>query len=119
MSPCILSKETGDSNVTLLKDGMTINLPCEQAAYGYLIGVDLISIYRVLCMYFCNLNARFTTIFLKISLIPHFLNFVGLEGKSSKVMEKPSCEEGANPTAGSSPRQNGSPRRRMLRHCEA
>ena len=29
MSPCNLSKKTGDSNVTLLKDGMTINLPCE------------------------------------------------------------------------------------------
>ena len=35
MSPCILSKKTGDSNVTLLKDGLTINLPCEQATHGY------------------------------------------------------------------------------------
>ena len=32
MSPCILPKKTGDSNVTLIKDGLTINLPCEQAA---------------------------------------------------------------------------------------
>ena len=38
MSPCILSKNTGDSNVTLLKDGMTINLPCEQATHGYSLG---------------------------------------------------------------------------------
>ena len=40
-----------------------------------LIGVDLISIYRVFCMYFCNLNARFTPIFIKIKLIPHLLMF--------------------------------------------
>ena len=32
MSLCILSKKTGESNVTLLKDGLTINLPYEQAA---------------------------------------------------------------------------------------
>ena len=32
MSPCILSKKNSDSNVTLLKDGLTINLPCEQVA---------------------------------------------------------------------------------------
>ena len=38
MSPCILSKKTGDSNVTLLKDGMTINLPCERVAHGYSLG---------------------------------------------------------------------------------
>ena len=35
MSPCILSKKTGDSNVTLLKDGLIINLSCEQAIQGY------------------------------------------------------------------------------------
>ena len=35
MSPCILSKKIGDSNVTLLIDGMTINLPCEQATHEY------------------------------------------------------------------------------------
>ena len=29
MFPCILSKKTGDSNVTLLKDGLTINLHCD------------------------------------------------------------------------------------------
>ena len=29
MSPYILSKKVGDLNVTLLKDSMTINLPCE------------------------------------------------------------------------------------------
>ena len=38
MSPCILFKKIGDSNVTLLKDGLTINLPCEQVAHGYSLG---------------------------------------------------------------------------------
>ena len=38
MFPCILSKKTGDSNVTLLKNGLTINLPCEQVAHGYSLG---------------------------------------------------------------------------------
>ena len=33
-------------------------------------------------------------------------------------MEKPSCEEGADPIVGSSPRKSGSLRRRMLRRCE-
>ena len=31
MSPCIISiKKTGDSNMILLNDGLTIKLPCEQ-----------------------------------------------------------------------------------------
>ena len=30
MSPCILSKKISDSDMTLVKDGLTINLPCEQ-----------------------------------------------------------------------------------------
>ena len=38
MSLSILSKRTGDSNVTLLKDGLTINLHCEQVAHGYSLG---------------------------------------------------------------------------------
>ena len=38
MPPCNLSKKIGDSNVTLLKDGLTINLPCEQVAHGYSLG---------------------------------------------------------------------------------
>ena len=38
MSPCILSKKTGNSNVTLLKDGLTISLPCTQVAHGYSLG---------------------------------------------------------------------------------
>ena len=32
MSPCILSKKTGDSDMVLLNDGMTINLPYEQGS---------------------------------------------------------------------------------------
>ena len=35
MSQCIISKNTGDSYVTLLKDGPTINLPCEQAIHEH------------------------------------------------------------------------------------
>ena len=35
MFPCILSKKTGDSSMTLVKDGLTINLPCEQATHEY------------------------------------------------------------------------------------
>ena len=38
MFSCILSKKTGGSNMTLLKNGLTINLPCEQAAHGYSLG---------------------------------------------------------------------------------
>ena len=38
MSSCSFSKKTDDSNVTLLKDGLTINLPCEQATHGYSLG---------------------------------------------------------------------------------
>ena len=38
MSLCIFSKKTIDSNVTLLNDGLTINLPCEQTAHGYSLG---------------------------------------------------------------------------------
>ena len=38
MSLCIQSMNIDDSNVTLLKDGLTINLPCKQAAHGYSMG---------------------------------------------------------------------------------
>ena len=34
MSMCILFKKTGDSNVTLIKNSLTINLSCEQVAQG-------------------------------------------------------------------------------------
>ena len=35
ISPCIHSKKIGDSYETLLNDGLTINLPCEQTTHGY------------------------------------------------------------------------------------
>ena len=38
MSPCNLSKKTGDSDMTLVKDGLIINLPCEQATHEYSLG---------------------------------------------------------------------------------
>ena len=42
MSPCILSKKTGDLNVTMLKDGQTINLSCEQVVYEYSLGKKIL-----------------------------------------------------------------------------
>ena len=55
MSPCILSKKIGDSNVTLLKDGLTINLPCEQAAQGYLLGKRIFWFFSG-CSCKCSMN---------------------------------------------------------------
>ena len=40
-----------------------------------LIGVNHTSIYSVFFMCLCNLNARFTPVFLKITLIPNSLMF--------------------------------------------
>ena len=45
MSPCILSKKTGDSNMTLVKYGLIINLPCEQAAHEYSLGERIFSFF--------------------------------------------------------------------------
>ena len=45
------------------------------------MGVNHTSIYSVFCMYLCNLNARFTHIFLKITLIPHLLMFCWIKRK--------------------------------------
>ena len=55
-----------------------------------MIGVDFVSICSVFYMYFCNLNARFTPIFLNIILIPHLLIFAGIESKVSKEEGKKS-----------------------------
>ena len=41
MFPCILSKNTGDSDMTLVKDGLTINLPYEQPAHENSLGKRL------------------------------------------------------------------------------
>ena len=46
-----------------------------------LIVVDLIIIYRVFFMYFCNLNVIFTLIFLKITLIHNLLMFCKIRRK--------------------------------------
>ena len=35
MSPYILSKKTGDLDMILLNDGLTINIPCEQGSQEY------------------------------------------------------------------------------------
>ena len=36
MLQCILYKRTGDLDVTLLKDFLILNLPCEQATHEYI-----------------------------------------------------------------------------------
>ena len=51
--------------------------------------MNLISIYGVFCMYFCNLNARFTSIFLKITSIPHLLMFCRTRRKIKQSDEEP------------------------------
>ena len=48
------------------------------------IGVDCISVYRVLCIYFCNPNVRIHTKFLKITLVLICLCFVGIENISKQ-----------------------------------
>ena len=63
-----------------------------------MIGMDRISIYRVFCMYFCNLNARFKPIFLKIALFPHLLMFCrnikyNKQRKGQKEEESRTCLE--------------------------
>ena len=46
MSPCILSKKTGDSDMTLVKDGLTINLLCEQATHEHSLGKRISWFFR-------------------------------------------------------------------------
>ena len=46
-----------------------------------MIGVNHTSIYNVFSMCLYNLNARFTHIFLKITLIPHLLMFYRIKRK--------------------------------------
>ena len=58
-----------------------------------LIGVNHTSIYSVFSRCLCNLNARFTPIFLKITLIPHLLMFYRIkrkikQGKGKKLRRK-------------------------------
>ena len=38
MSQCILSRKTGDLDMTSVKDGLTISLPCEQEMHEYSLG---------------------------------------------------------------------------------
>ena len=38
MPSCILFKKNGDLNTTFLKYGLTINLPCKEAAHRYSLG---------------------------------------------------------------------------------
>ena len=52
--PCTVSKKTSDSNVTLLEDGLTINLPCEQATHGYSLGKRIFWFFNR-CPYECSM----------------------------------------------------------------
>ena len=50
MSPCILSKKIGDLDMTLVKDGLTINLLCEQTTHEYSLGERIFWFFsRCLC----------------------------------------------------------------------
>ena len=58
-----------------------------------MIGVNHTSIYSVFSKCLCNLNARFTPIFLNITLIPHLLMFCRIkrkieQGKGKKLRRK-------------------------------
>ena len=53
MSPYILSKKINDSNMTLVKDGLTVNLPCEQATHEYSLGKKIFWFFsECQCEYF-------------------------------------------------------------------
>ena len=49
-----------------------------------MIGVNLVSIFSMIFMCLCNLNARFTPISLKKSLIPHSLVFYKIRRKTKQ-----------------------------------
>ena len=68
--PCTSVGDHGRNAMVEMSDCMVVHANAWQ-----LIGVDLVSICSVFYKYFCNLNARFTAIFLKITLIPHLLMF--------------------------------------------
>ena len=42
MSPYILFKKIGDSNITLVKHGLVINLPCKHAVHDYSLGKNIL-----------------------------------------------------------------------------
>ena len=54
MSPCVLSKKTGDLDMTLVKDGLTINLPYKQAIHEYLLGKKIIWFFNG-CLCDCSI----------------------------------------------------------------
>ena len=61
--------------------------------YYPVIGVNHTGIYNMFSMCLCNLNARFTHIFLNIILIPHLLRFCTIkrqikQGKGKKLRRK-------------------------------
>ena len=41
MFPCILSQKVDDLNMTLLKNGLTSNLPCEQVTHEYSLAKEI------------------------------------------------------------------------------
>ena len=64
MSPYIIFKKTSDLNVTLLKNGMTINLPYEQVAHGYSLGKRIFWFFSG-CLYKCfKMTKSFSVSFL-------------------------------------------------------
>ena len=60
---------------------MRLNMKQLTEQSGWMIGVNHTSIYSVFSRCLCNLNSRFTPIFLKITLIPDLLMFCRIKRK--------------------------------------
>ena len=57
MFSCILSQKVDDLNMTLLKNGLTSNLPCEQVTHEYSFGKrNLWFLSGCPCEYYMILN---------------------------------------------------------------
>ena len=77
-----------------------------------LICVNHTSIYSVFSKCLCNLNARFTHIFLKITLIPHLFMFCRIKRKIKQGKRKKLRRTKRTVRSTGLSRQGGSPRRR-------
>ena len=67
MDSCFLSNKLENTFLSLLKDKKNVKF------WGYLIGVNHISIYNMFLVCLCNLNARFTPLILKYYTNPLFV----------------------------------------------
>ena len=103
-----------------------LSFPYNMEVMKQVTNVNHTSIYSVLCMYLFNLNARFTPIFLKITLIPYLLMFCKIkrkikQGNGKKLRRKNlhfATTRRFTKVKKPSPRQRGPPRQRSLRRDE-